>query len=52
MKIFSVLRMTWELSVRSANCLKNARIRYVGGFGYKDRAGDAEDKKLWSQVFK
>jgi DNA-directed RNA polymerase subunit alpha len=39
-----------ELSVRSANCLKNDNIVYIGDLDAEDRAGNAPDPELRPQV--
>ncbi len=39
-----------ELSVRSANCLQNANIRYIGELVQKTESRDAEDQELRPQV--
>ncbi len=39
-----------ELSVRSANCLKNANIRLIGELGTEVRSGNVENTELRSQV--
>ena len=39
-----------ELSVRSANCLKNDNIVYIGDLIQKDRSRNAAHAKLWPQV--
>ena len=36
-----------ELSVRSANCLKNAGIKLIGELVSKIRSRDAEDSEFW-----
>ena len=39
-----------ELSVRSANCLKNDNIVYIGDSGSEDRSRDAADPEFRPQV--
>ena len=39
-----------ELSVRSANCLKNDNIVYIGDLIQKNRSRDAAHAKFWPQI--